>query len=119
LGKSGRYHTGHYGGWDSLDGYPYWVQGGSITFTGTLLPDNLVQGTTSHKFYDWGYVDNRPNAEIRDFKISDAIQVDGSAIHLDYIDFVKVQTSAKAWVNETVGEVSTETGVPLDKSFIQ
>ena len=118
LGESGRYHTGSSPAWDSLDGYPYWVTGDSITFTGTLLPGNRGKsrgGQDTHLAYGEGYVDNLPGKQ--DFKISDAIQADGSPVHLEYIDFVKVQTAAKDWY-ETWGEVSTETGVPLDRSLM-
>ncbi|MDR0722291.1 MAG: hypothetical protein LBF75_05790 [Treponema sp.] len=119
LGQSGRYHTGHDGAWDSLEGYPYWVPGEYITFTGTLLPSNRGKskgGQDTHLAYGEGYVDNLPSKQ--DFSISDAVQADGSPMHLQYIDFVKVQTAAKDWY-EMWGEVSTETGVPLDKSLMQ
>jgi hypothetical protein len=47
------------------------------------------------------------------FKISDAIQLDGSPANLDYIDFVKIQ-NAGSGTSANTGEVSCETGVAFD-----
>jgi hypothetical protein len=76
-----------------------------VIFTGTRLSDKVTMGGMSYSIgFDWGYVDN--GAPIT-FRISDAIQADGSPIHLDYIDFVKVQCGVLAYAG-ALGEISTE-----------
>ena len=68
--------------------------------------------------YDWGYADNAGNdqatGEISDgdqrknyFRISNAVNADGSAANLKYIDFIKVQTGISQ-NSGALGEVSTE-----------
>lgn len=57
-----------------------------------------------------GYVDV---PQIEHFRIKDAIQADGSPANLAYIDFVKIQCGPFE-TSGTLGEVSTETGFPVD-----
>ncbi len=83
---------------------------------------NRGQGTYwVNKEFDWGYADNfSPIDRLTDdinygaaaysnhFKISNAITFEGKKIHLEYIDFIKVQTglNVKAgWLGENSTEV--------------
>jgi hypothetical protein len=61
----------------------------------------------------WGYVDIVGPER---FRISDAMQVDGSPVNLAYIDFVKVQCGSHDMAG-IFGEISTETGEPYDLSI--
>jgi hypothetical protein len=81
------------------------IPGDYVTFTGTLLP----MRTNQTKDPIAGYVDTYGTLY---FKISDAIQTDGSPVTLQYIDFVKVQSGVNAMAG-VFGEVSTETGIPF------
>lgn len=105
--------------------YPLWIEEDSYTLTGSCLePRNRdASGNGSYWVndkYDWGYADNfspvdrltdEDNAEggvnANHFKISNAIDCDGEPIHLDYIDFVKVQAGVNA-KSGWLGELSTE-----------
>ena len=105
--------------------YPLWIKEDSYTLTGTCLePRNRdASGNGSYwvnDTYDWGYSDNYSpvdrlteddNAEgevnANHFKISDAIDFECEPIHLDYIDFVKVQVGVNA-KSGWHGELSTE-----------
>ena len=105
--------------------YPLWIEEDSYTLTGTCLePRNYdASGNVSYWVnaeYDWGYADNfspidrvgegdNSNAEANTnyFKIENAIDCDGEPIHLDYIDFVKVQCAVNA-KSGWLGELSTE-----------
>ena len=84
------------------------------TLCGTRLASTMIEGDLETSIaYPWGYVDNfgdgsRP-ANL--FCIEDAIQVDGSPASLQYIDFVKIQTAVNG-KGYTLGELSTETGIP-------
>jgi hypothetical protein len=77
------------------------------TLTGTLIKEGVGTGGVD------GYVDCVGPGR---FKISDAIQLDGSPANLDYIDFVKVQ-NASYGQTENLGEWSCETGVAFDLSL--
>lgn len=105
--------------------YPLWIEADSYTLTGTCLePRNRdASGNGSYWVndkYDWGYADNfspvdrltdEDNAEggvnANHFKISNAIDYECEPIHLDYIDFVKVQVGVNA-KSGWLGELSTE-----------
>jgi hypothetical protein len=98
--KDNQGNTGTYTkGFPSLKGMDY------FTLVGTKITAKL-DGIGSV----WGYVDIVGTGR---FKISDAIQVDGSPVHLAYIDFVKVQCGTFEMAG-VFGEISTETGVPFD-----
>lgn len=96
-------------------GYPYSVPGEWVTFVGTRLPNTLENGAIiTNPGFPGPYVDNYGTTF---FKISDAIQVDGTSVHLAYIDFVKVQTAVNTYAG-ILGEVSTETSLPFDYALL-
>ena len=73
-------NTGNAGISQSVLLYPYFIEGDWITYTGTKLGADI----------SWGYVDTTAPQR---YRISDAVQQDGSPVHLAYIDFVKIQDS--------------------------
>ncbi len=105
--------------------YPLWIEEDSYTLTGTCLEPRNYDASGNGSYwvndkYDWGYSDNyspvdrltdEDNAEgevnANHFKIENAIDCDGESIHLDYIDFVKVQVGVNA-KSGWLGELSTE-----------
>lgn len=102
--------------------YPNWIREDSYTLKGTCLEARNVQdpvtGFWDNQAFDWGYVDNfgqdkaeGDNADAGPlktyFKISNAINRDGSPANLKYIDFIKVQTGTNA-KSGWLGEQSTE-----------
>jgi hypothetical protein len=112
----------YWSAWHSQDYYyPAWVKTESYTLYGTRLKDKtyLDGGIWRNGDFDWGYADNwgtdrldtGENADadpIKNyFKISNAIQSDGTPANLKYIDFIKVQTGVNAKA-DLLGEVSTE-----------
>ena len=105
--------------------YPLWIEADSYTLRGTCLAPRNYDASGNGSYwvnaeYDWGYADNfspvdregegdnsNAVANTNHFKISNAIDIDGEPISLDYIDFVKVQcgvNTKSGWL----GEVSTE-----------
>jgi hypothetical protein len=108
-GNTGSFPGRNYYG--EIQGYPHSVKGDYITFTGTCLPSGVTMGGTVYSTgFDWGYVDDGSSVS---FDIANAIQADGSAIALSYIDFVKVHTAVNSMAG-ILGEISTETGVPYE-----
>ena len=105
--------------------YPLWIEEDSYTLTGSCLEPRNYDASGNGSYwvnveYDWGYADNfspvdrltdEDNAEggvnANHFKISNAIDCDCEPIHLDYIDFVKVQVGVNA-KSGWLGELSTE-----------
>jgi hypothetical protein len=98
------------------------VTGDRVTYVLTLLRDNGMIATGEYgelMEFDWGYVDAAPGAGYADraqqFNINEAIQRDGTAVYLPWIDFIKVQTGVFRY-GGIFGEVSTEivraTGLP-------
>lgn len=88
------------------------IQDEYYTLTGTCLKTTFtVGGIEVNPGFDWGYVDNLNSRE--GFDISDAIGQDGKPVNLQYIDFVKVHTG-QLGKGAAVGEISTETGAPVD-----
>ena len=105
--------------------YPLWIDADSYTLTGTCLEARNYDASGNGSYwvnaeYDWGYVDNyspvdrltdKDNVEgeinVNHFKISNAIDVDGEPIVLEFIDFVKVQCAVNA-KSGWIGELSTE-----------
>ena len=106
--------------------YPLWIEEDSYTLTGTCLEPRNYDASGGkgtywvNPHYDWGYVDNfspidrlttdeNVSADINanHFKISNAIDSDGKAVNLEFIDFVKVQVGVNA-KSGWLGEVSTE-----------
>ena len=103
--------------------YPTWVTADSYTLTGSCLEarnyDKSGNGSMwIQPAYGWGYADNYSAvdriSEVGDgvvnanlFDIDNAVDKDGKAVELKYIDFVKVQcavNSKSGWL----GELSTE-----------
>jgi hypothetical protein len=62
-------------------------------------------------------VDNgNSEREYASFKISDAIQADGTKADLKYIDIVRIQTAVSKYAG-ILGEISTETSIAFDYSM--
>ncbi|MCM1034802.1 MAG: cell surface protein [Paludibacter sp.] len=93
--------------------WPAWLTDSELTFTGTLLPDNVeMQGNagTSNILwcYDYGYADVFPATDKRSrFNIDWAVDAYGNSVHLPGIHFLKVQTGVNRYAGWT-GEISTE-----------
>lgn len=93
--------------------FPEWLEADSLTFEGTLLPDNYIDesGTGSYYVqyaYSWGYADNHPNNNDRcKFNIEWAVDNEGNAVNLESIDFIKVYTGVNQYCG-WLGETSTE-----------
>jgi hypothetical protein len=111
-----------YNGYHTQDYYfPMFIEEDYYTVVGTCLASSIdaSTGIVYAKDLPWGYVDNyntdtsRPGGQ---FRIEDAIQVDGSPANLTHIDFVKVHTGMAA-KGSAVGEISTEPGIPTDLNF--
>lgn len=96
--------------------YPAWIQSDSISFEGTLLPNNAVDEAGDGSYYvlyayDWGYVDNIPNDSVAGnaFNIDWAVDYEGNKVDLPCIDFVRVYTGLNqqcGWLGETSTELS-------------
>jgi len=90
--------------------YPQWIESDQLTFDGARLPDNYEW--TGSQFvlypYEYGYVDNHPdsspNAELN---IEWAVRADGTPVHLNAVDFIKVYTALHQQCG-MIGETSTE-----------
>lgn len=90
--------------------YPTWIEDNEITFHGTRLKDNAVleNGLWVGYCYSFGYADNHPNTkEGSNFNIDWAVDSDGKAVKLEYIDFVKIMTAVNQDAGQ-MGEISTE-----------
>ena len=104
--------------------WPQWVEGETLTFVGTKLPCNAVNENTQggeywvQHFYDWGYVDNRPDYvydgttpkanQNKGFNLDWAVDDEGNPVPLTKIDFVKVYSGVLqqcGWLGETSTEV--------------
>lgn len=92
--------------------YPMWAADKeTISFTGTLLPDNAVEvdGVFNLMPYPWGYADNQINSneEKCGIDIDWAVNSKGEKVKIDKIDFVRIHTGINA-VHNQIGETSTE-----------
>ena len=90
--------------------YPQWYQGDKLTFTATLLPDNVSyrDGTYVMSSFGYGYADNMPNSpDNSSFDIDWAVKPDGSPANLESIDFIMIQNGVIG-CNQVTGELSTE-----------
>lgn len=100
--------------------YPKWIKADSYTLYGTRLEarnyDKSGNGTMwIQPSYDWGYADNystkdglESDKKVNLFDISNAIDAEGQAVELKYIDFVKIQTACNTksgWLGENSTEV--------------
>lgn len=97
--------------------YPNWLEGESLTFTGTRLEANGIPSPQSDgtvhwnaKSYPWGYTDNLPDDEDNSaLDIEWAVDAQGKPVRLPRIHFVKVYTGVhqmRGWL----GEASTDVG---------
>ena len=105
--------------------YPAWIKEDSYTLSGTRLEARNFDRSGNGTYwvlpeYDWGYADNfsatdrltdddnaSAGTNANHFDISNAVDANGKAVELKYVDFVKVQcavNSKSGWP----GEVSTE-----------
>lgn len=112
--------------------YPAWIPADCYTLRGTRLEartqQDAITGMWNSLPYPWGYADNMgsdlltdddvysPDGQVNGFSISRAMQPDGTAIELKYIDFIKVQTGVCASM-AILGEVSTEVAGFTDLSL--
>jgi len=128
-------------GWMSRNVYhsqpywPLWLQdSATLTYRGAKLPCNYIDmgnnGGNAYYvqyFYDYGYVDNLPNNtgmtsagdEYMErlvnpgFKIDWAVDADGNAVNLPYINFIKVYNCMNQYLG-WLGETSTEVAGGID-----
>ena len=93
---------------------PAWVA--SLTYRGTRLRDNVRYDEASGKYimqpFSWGYADNysiidRLGMKNR-FRIADAVDERGEAVHLPQIAYIRIQTGVNTKAGNNVGEISTE-----------
>lgn len=101
--------------------FPQWIEGDHYTLYGSRLATNtttLPSGVVSHLPYAWGYADNLGSdsegsaegdndAVACHLDIANAVAADGSAVELQYIDFVRVQSAINGF-DRSMGELSTE-----------
>ena len=115
--------------WHTQSYWPSWIEGETMTFVGTKLRGNAQNFSATaddwHQyFFDWGYVDNRPDEwygyknnpsniaaeELnKGFKIDWAVDDEGNPVDLKQIDFVKVYNAMLqdcGWLGETSTEVA-------------
>lgn len=96
--------------------WPLWETEDSLVFEGAKLRCNAVDESGNgtywvQHFFDWGYVDNRPNTDTIacSFKLDWAVDAGGNPVKLPYIDFVKVYNAENqmcGWLGETSTEVA-------------
>ncbi len=96
--------------------YPAWITDESYTLRGRRLPTNAYIDPNRPvdegdywviENFEWGYADNAGSNGYK-FRIADAVDEDGNAVNLRYIDFIKVQTAVNSSCGNLVGEISTE-----------
>ncbi|MDY6205474.1 MAG: hypothetical protein SPI30_01830 [Prevotella sp.] len=94
--------------------FPLWL-GSSLTLKGTLLPKNAIYENGEGKrwiqlFFDYGYVDNKPNQDTLACSIDIDWAVDPvsrDTVHIDFVDFVRVYSGQQQMCG-MLGETSTE-----------
>lgn len=94
--------------------FPGWIDEETITFKGTLLPNNATNEGSEEvpywvlRAYGHGYADNAPNTnDDSAIDISWAVDADGKKVNLPGVDFMKIHTGVNqeaGWI----GEVSTD-----------
>lgn len=108
--------------------YAKWYTGATMTFKGTLLPNNAVDVTGAGnnwqlKAFAWGYADNQPNIDnMSAIDIDWAVDKNGNNIKLPGIDFVKVYTGTNqeaGWLGETSTEVAGAVDLHLAGTIIK
>ncbi len=101
--------------------FPLWLTGqGQLTFSGARLPDNASWNGSQFLLpaYAYGYADNQPNT-LADYTtpntegcgmdISWAVDAEGHAVDLSYVDFVKCYNAMNqqcGWIGETSTEIT-------------
>ena len=95
--------------------YPTWIGADSLTFRGTLLPDNAIDEKGDGSYFklapfEWGYADNQPNSNEAgcSFDIDWAVDTEGNKIDIEAIDFIRIYTGTIATDHGQIGEASTE-----------
>ena len=98
------------------DYFPAWLDS-TLTFTGTLLPDNATDTSGNGTYwvlepFRYGYADNLPNADTLgcSFNIDWAVDLKTrEGVNLRFVDFVRVYTALHqdcGWIGETSTEIS-------------
>ena len=108
--------------------WPLWIDGASLSFAGTKLRCNAVDlsgkgSNWTQYFFDWGYVDNRPDfrysggtpTDVQNlgFDLDWAIDSVGNPVSLRSVKYIKVYCGVLqqcGWL----GEVSTEVAGAID-----
>ena len=115
-------------GWHDQEYFPQWIES-PLTFTGTLLPKNGADEGTAQdpywvlRFYDYGYVDNKPNKDSTACSINFDWAVDPVTrehADIDFVDFVRVYTGMQqvcGWLGETSTELLGAHDLHLDASL--
>ena len=97
--------------------YPQWMTEDQYTLYGAKLAPQtqIISGQSVQRILEYGYVDNKPNADIEgtSFDISWAIDEEGNSVHLSAIDFVRVYNASDEIISIT-GELSTEISGAID-----
>ena len=92
--------------------WPEWETDDTMVFEGVRLPDNGTDLSTNGtnyflSFFEYGYVDNKPNVDDLGFKIDWAVDEKGNKANLPAIHFIKVYNSVNQYCG-WLGETSTE-----------
>ena len=90
--------------------YPQWYNNSTLSFSATLLPDNVTFTDNMYVMspFGYGYVDNLPNSDVNSaFDIDWAVKADGTPAGLESINFVKIQNGVIGCY-PAIGELSTE-----------
>lgn len=113
--------------------FPIWMKDEKYTLRGTILSSKTVvdgNGIWTNAAFGWGYADNFSSKDYTNnsdegifssgnyLKISNAIDYNGDAVELKYIDFVKVQTGLNITAG-WLGELSTEVGRINDTNIVR
>lgn len=91
--------------------YPNWIKEDSYTLSGPRLKGRVTEegGIYRNNVFDWGYVDNKDHVTDGNlFELKNAVDVNGDAIELGFIDFIKVQNSMNekaGWIGENSTEI--------------
>ena len=87
------------------------MEGTERIYYGSRLESHhtYVNGSSNIPPYAWGYADNKGSdyTDLGRYSIANARTWDGQPAHLEYIDFVRIQT-AQAGHTPNLGEISTE-----------
>ncbi len=103
--------------------FPFWIEGESMTLTGTRLPNNATPPTAQINKWvladlGWGYADSKSNKDEQlGIDIDWARDAQGNEVSLPGIDFVRVYTGVNQWCGD-IGEVSTEVSGAYDLHLI-